>query len=142
MSAHEIQALLDEHKEELSDDLYLQLSNLNMKKKQTTKTFYKALYIIPTIYDINDDECEYKLELRSELRTIEMSDEEYEEYNNKIINTFNKHRLFCQLETGDKYTTKRMIGRHYGNDEDEWKYSTATICYNQKEYLIQLTKIE
>jgi hypothetical protein len=142
MSAHEIQALIDEYKEELSDDLYLKLSNLNMKKKENTKTFYKALYIIPTIFDINDDECEYKLGLKSELRIIEMSDKEYEELNNKIINTFNSYQLFCQLEKGERYYTKRMIGSYYDNEEDEKKYSTTTICYTQKEYLIKLEKIE
>ena len=142
MSAHEIQALIDEHKEELSDDLYLKLSNLNMKKKENTKTFYKALYIIPTIFDTNDDDCEYKLGLKSELRIIEMCDKEYEKMNNKIIDTFNSHRLFCQLESGDRYNHKRMVSFYYDNEEDEKKYSTTTICYNQKEYLIKLEKIE
>jgi len=142
MSAHEIQALLDEHKEELSDELYLKLSNLNMKKKQKTKTFYRALYIIPTIYDVNDDECEYKLELKTELRIIEMCNEAYEEMNDTIIETFNSSRLFCQLGQGEKHFTKRMVTRYYDNHDEEMKYSTTTICFNQKEYLIKLDKIE
>ena len=146
MSAHDIQALLDEHKEEISDDLYLKLSNLNMKtnnnNNKNKKTFYKALYIIPTIYDVNDNECEYKLELQTELRILEMCEEAYEEMKDRIIETFNSTRFFCQLAQGERHFTKRMVSRYYDDDESEFKYSTSTICYNQKEYLIKLEKIE
>ena len=47
MSQFEMQNLLDDYKEQLPDDLYLKLSNLNMKIKNNTKSYYKALYLKP-----------------------------------------------------------------------------------------------
>ena len=142
MSAHEIQAFLDEHKEELSDDLYLKLSNLNMKKNNNTKAFYRALYLIPTIFDINDNECEYRLELKSESRIIEMNNEAYEEMNDRIEKTLFNSSHLCQLAQGDNEFTKRMINKYYDFDEKQMKYSSTTIHFKQREYLIKLEKIE
>lgn len=146
MSAHEIQALIDEHKEEMSDDLYLKLSNLNMKKKNENEySFYNAYYVKPYIQDPNSEDLEYKLELKTEKRIIRMTTEEYEKHNGIIQNTFNNYLQFGLLENdANHYEYKRMTGRRYNNDDDddEWCYSSATIEIKKKEYLIKLEKIE
>ena len=150
MSAHEIQALIDEHKEEMSDNLYLKLSNLNMKNKNENEnnySFYNAFYVTPYIQDPNSEDLEYQLELKTEKRIIRMTTEEYEKHNKIIKNTFNNYLQFGLLENDEAnyYEHKRMTGRRYNDDDDDnevWCYSSASIEIRKKEYLIKLEKIE
>ena len=45
-SIHDAQTLIDDHKEQIGDDLYLQLSNINNKiYKENTNNFYRITYI-------------------------------------------------------------------------------------------------
>ena len=62
------QEILDDHKEELSSELYLKLCNLNMeqnKKEENKKIFCQVKYLIPEHYYDNDDENCFRVEVKT-----------------------------------------------------------------------------
>jgi hypothetical protein len=133
MSCHEIQSLLDEHKEELQDNLYLKLSNLIMEKNKNNKSFYKATYVKP-VFRPKENSNDYELEIVSETRIIEMTNENYNShlicYDNIIKH--NAHEL-------NRHRVIERIDNEFNDDDNIVKVQDINI-YNS-EYLVNLVKI-
>ena len=97
------QEILDEHKEELSSELYLKLCNLNMeenKKEENKQLFCQVKYLIPEhYYDDDNDSC-----FRVEVKTIiaRIPTKEYQQIKKDILKndiTYNREVLKIEKET-------------------------------------------
>ena len=65
MSANVIQSIIDENKENLTDDLYLKLSNALMTVHNEERSFYEATVIVPRFIPIKGGSVRYESQLRT-----------------------------------------------------------------------------
>lgn len=80
-----IQSFLDEHKQELSDKMYKELSELNLEQfKNNQHNFYEVTYYINTTHHFNKDV--YGLFHKKRKQIVKLPDESYKAILNLIEN--------------------------------------------------------
>lgn len=87
MSSVKFQEVIDEYKQELPDQLYKKLCDLNMmenKKEEQDKHFYKIKYIIPNHY--YDDCGDNNIMIEFKTKIIKLEKKIYDEVVKKIDN--------------------------------------------------------
>ena len=67
MSANVIQSIIDEDKENMTDDLYLKLSNALMIMHNDTVSLYEAITIVPKFIPVKGGVVRYESQLRTML---------------------------------------------------------------------------
>jgi hypothetical protein len=152
MSQFEMQNLLDDYKEQIPDDLYLKLSNLNMKIKNNSKSYYKALYL-KSVFRPQPYTSIYKLNIEVETRIIQMTQEEYDSIQLKIDKVMLGNFQMFALENNNRMLSHYNIIERCDNEEDKNdevnceceyvpKYKKLFMTVDSSEYLIKLTKLE
>lgn len=152
MSEFEIQNLIDEYKEQMPDDLYLKLSNINMKTRSNTKSMYKAIYLVPTFKPQRNTDI-YKMTIESEKRIIEMTQEQYEDAQRNIEYVLSgKLNVFVTQNNNRIIEPYNIVEECIDNDEHDDgcgcispkinSYKKIFLYIENNEYLISLKKLD
>lgn len=116
MTSHEIQDIIDEHKQSIPDNVYLSISNVNKRKFEEEKIFFVEVNFLATkLY--RPKELQYSIGLDRKTQIVQYTEEEF----NLLSHILNIYSVCCKsLNDGVNYTGtfKNFFSKLIGNNTE------------------------